>query len=54
MSEWEIAELEAQRELAVRLARKGLPLAAIVARVACVGPERRSNTVSKWIGRVMA
>ena len=54
MSDWERAELEAQRELAVKLARKGLPLSAIVARVECVGPQRRSNTVSKWIGRVVA
>lgn len=51
MSDWERAELEAQRDLAVKLARKGIPIAAIVARVACLGPERRTNTVSKWIGR---
>lgn len=48
MSDWERTELEHQRELAARLAREGLPMAAIVARVRSVGGEVSYDRVRKW------
>lgn len=54
MSDWELAELGHQRELAVRLAREGLPMPAIVARVRSVGGEVSYDRVRKWVRGAVA
>lgn len=54
MSDWELAELEHQRELAARLAREGLSLPVIVARVRSVGGEVSYDRVRKWAREAVA
>ena len=54
MSDWELAELQHQRELSARLAREGLPMATIVARVRSVGGEVSCDRVRKWVRGAVA
>lgn len=54
MSEWELAERQWQRELALRLHRKGLDNRTIAARVASIGPRVSVNTVDHWVKRAVS
>lgn len=51
VGEYEHMEEEAQRELAVRLHERGIPMDAIVARVGSIGLPRSRDLVSHWIRR---
>lgn len=51
MSDWELAERDAQIDLAVRLWGRGVPLHAIVARVCAIGARRTPEQVRQWIRR---
>ena len=51
-SSFEISEYEDQRELAIKLAKKGLSNAVIAERVTSIGRPVSANTVSVWTKRV--
>lgn len=54
VSDWESAEREGQRELALRLAAKGIPVSVIAKRCRSIGPSVSADRVRKWIERARA
>lgn len=49
MSDWELEEAEAQRQLAVRLTVKGLPFSVVRARVDSIGAPVDERRLRRWM-----